>query len=105
MDTLSDFDRQRLDNLKSEIHEDLTTLLDIDQQQAVETDPLKKRQLRQYAQQTRESYDSHCKEYSDLLRKELPARFTPRRTEPDLHDRLAPRFRTVGCDARSLAGG
>lgn len=77
MDTLSDFDRQRLDNLKSEIHEDLTTLLDIDQQQAVETDPLKKRQLRQYAQQTRESYDSHCKEYSDLLRKELPARFTP----------------------------
>jgi hypothetical protein len=77
VDTLSDFDRQRLESLKSEIQEDLLTLRDIDGQQAVEQDPIELRRLRQYARRTRESYDGHRMEYADLLRQVIPMQFAP----------------------------
>lgn len=75
MDSLPDFDRRRLEDLKSLVHDDLTTLRDIVQQQAAEKDPLERRRLRQQAERVREDYNNHCQEYAVLLRKEIPTRF------------------------------
>jgi hypothetical protein len=75
VDTLPDFDRQRLEDLKSEIHEDLITLRDIDRQRAVIDDPLGSRRLRQQAERIRENYNRNREEYAGLLRKAIPAQF------------------------------
>lgn len=75
MDSLSALDRQRIEQLSSLMREDLDTLYEIDRKQTVETRPLERRQLRQQAEQVRESYNGHREEYIDLLRKEMPTRF------------------------------
>jgi hypothetical protein len=75
VDALSDFDRQRIEQLTSLIREDLDILYEIDRKQSVENRPLETRQLRQQAEQVRKSYNSHREEYAALLRKEIPARF------------------------------
>lgn len=77
MDALSDFDRQRLEDLQTLVHDDLNILYEIDRKQTVETRPLERRQLRQQAEQVREDYNRHREEYADLLRREIPTRFAP----------------------------
>jgi hypothetical protein len=78
VDALSDFDRQRLEQLNALVREDLDILYEIDRKLGVETRPLESRQLRQQKEQVRASYNSHREEYADLLRKEIPTRFAPR---------------------------
>jgi hypothetical protein len=75
VDSLSDFDRQRLEQFNSLLRDDLEILYEIDRKQAVENRPLEKRQLRQQAEHAREVYNRHREEYADLLRKEIPTRF------------------------------
>ena len=77
MDSLSDFDRQRIEQLNSLIRDDLDALYELDRKQAVETRPLERRQIRLQAEQVRESYNHHREEYTDLLRKDIPAQFAP----------------------------
>jgi hypothetical protein len=75
VDVLSDLDRRRIEQLHALMREDLDTLYEIDRRQAVENRPLERRQLRQQAEQVRESYNGHREEYADLLRKEIPTQF------------------------------
>ncbi len=77
MDSLSDLDRQRLEQLNSLLREDLATLYDTERQLAAATRPLEMRQLRQDAEQVRANYDHLRKEYTGLLRKEISTRFAP----------------------------
>jgi hypothetical protein len=77
VDALSEFDRQRIEDLNKLIRDDLRNLNEINQRQAVETRPLERRRLDQDAEQVRESYHRHCEEYADLLRKEIPTQFAP----------------------------
>jgi hypothetical protein len=77
VDALSDFDQQRLKDLPKLIRDDLRDLNEINRRQAVETRTLVRRQLDQDAEQVCESYNRHCEEYADLLRKEIPTRFAP----------------------------
>jgi len=75
VDALSDYDRQRLEDLNKLIRDDLRDLNAINQQQAVETRRLEKRRLDQDTAQVRRSYNDHREEYANLLRKEFPTRF------------------------------
>jgi hypothetical protein len=75
VDSLSDFDRQRIEDLHKLMHEGLRDLYEINQKQAVEIRTLVRRQLDQDAAQVRKSYNQHREEYEDLLRKEIPTRF------------------------------
>jgi len=77
VDALSDFDRQRLEDLHTLIRDDLRDLNDINRKQAVETRTLPRRQLDQDAEQVRESYNRHREEYAELLRIEISTRFAP----------------------------
>jgi hypothetical protein len=77
VDSLSDFDRQRIEHLHVLLREDLDVLYEINRKQAVETRPLERRQLQQQAEQARQFYNDHREEYADFLRKEIPTRFAP----------------------------
>ena len=77
MGSLSDIDRQRIEQLQSLLREDLDILYEINRKQTVENRPLEGRQLRQQAEQVRQNYKHHREEYADLLRKEIPTRFAP----------------------------
>jgi hypothetical protein len=77
VEALSDFDRRRLEQLNTLIRDDLDLLDEIDKRQAVENRPLEKRQLRQQADQVRESYNQHREEYAGLLLQETPSQSAP----------------------------
>ena len=78
MDSLSDFDHQRLEALNKLIRDALRDLNEINRRQAVETRTLERRRLEQDEEQVRETYNRYREEYADLLRKEIPTRFAPR---------------------------
>ena len=75
MDSLSDFDQRRIEELHALILEEQDILYEIERKLLVETRPLERRRLAQDADQVRVSYNRHCKEYADLLRKEIPTWF------------------------------
>lgn len=77
MDSLCDIDRQCIEDLNLLLRKDVNLLRDTERRQVFATRPLEKDQLRQDAEQVRESYNSHRKEYTDLLRQEIPTRFAP----------------------------
>jgi hypothetical protein len=77
VDVLSDYDRQRLEDLDKLIRDDLRDLNAINRQQAVETRRLERRRLDQEAEHVRESYNSHREEYTNLLRQVIPTQFAP----------------------------
>lgn len=77
MDSFSDFDRQRIEQLNSLIRDDLDALYELDRKQVIETRPLERRQILLQAEQVRESYNHHREEYTDLLRTGIPTEFAP----------------------------
>jgi hypothetical protein len=77
VDSLSEHDQRRLEQLHAVIREDQDILLEINRRQVVENRPLDRRRLLLEAEQVRETYNQHREEYDDLLRKEIPTRFAP----------------------------